>query len=157
MTPAELLLIKHAQNEIIALCNGLNAVASITSYGRSSVGRWADVGDPQIMPLPVVIRLEQHCKVPVVTAAMAAISNRKLTDPVDDGAAQQCVLTAHAEAFVASGELTASFAQAISDGTLTPNELTDLDRVAAHLERAIGTCRKALAAQRAAGGLKVVG
>ena len=157
MTPADFQRIKHAQNELISICGGLDAVKVITNYGRSTVGRWSDVGDPAIMPLPVVLTLQKHCHIPVITAAMAAIDNRSLADPDDASGGEQPVMTAVADAFVRSGEFTSTFATAMADGKLTPNELTDIDRALGRLERSVSNGRKSVAAARAAGGLKVVG
>jgi hypothetical protein len=157
MTPAQQQLLKHAQNEIIAVCGGLDEVSTITSYGRSTVGRWSDVGNPTLMPIAAVVALEAHCQVPVMTAALAAIANRRIADQTEQDTGQKPVMTVFAEAFIASGQLTGTFADAIADGKLTPNELSELDRVTAALERKVSMARKSLAAARADGGLKVVG
>jgi hypothetical protein len=155
MTPAQLQLLKHAQNEIISLCGGLDAVAARVNYGRSTVGRWSDVGNPSLMPYPAVVVLEAIEGVPpVMTAAMAAIAGgRFLPDSADAG--QKSVMAAFAETFVASGELTGAFAAAISDGKLTPTEISGLDQLLADLIRKMTAGRTSLAEARAAGGLKV--
>lgn len=155
MTPAQLQLLKHAQNEIISLCGGLDAVSARTNYGRSTVGRWYDVGNPALMPYPAIVALESTKGVPpVMTTAMAAIAGGRFV-PDNGAAGHKSVMTAFAETFVASGELTGAFAGAISDGKLTPNEISNLDGMAAELIRRLTSGRASLAEARASGGLKV--
>jgi hypothetical protein len=152
MATARVLRIKSAQNQLIAAAGGLDEVADTFNYGRSTVGRWADVNDPTLMPLAAVIALEAHCGVPLVTKALAEVSGRRLSDP-DQGAADSGnVLSRHAEAIVAAGELMSAGALAFADGKVTPAEAVAIDRAAAQLEGGIAALRKALAATRAAGG-----
>lgn len=155
MTPAQLQLLKHAQNEMISLCGGLDAVSALTNYGRSTVGRWYDVGNPALMPYPAIVALEAREGVPpVMTIAMAAIAGGRFV-PDTTEAGHKSVMVSFAETFVASGELTGAFAGAISDGNLTPNEISDLDRLAAELIRRLTAGRTSLAEARAGGGLRV--
>jgi len=155
MTPAQLQLLKHAQNEIISLCGGLDAVSARTNYGRSTVGRWSDVGNPTLMPYPAIVALESADGVPpIMTMAMAAIAGGSFV-PDNLDADHKSVMTTFAQGFVASGGLTGAFADAISDGKLTPNELSNLDSLAAEVIRMWTAGRAALAEARANGGLKV--
>ena len=154
MSPDEHMMIKHAQNELVRLCGGIDDCKVIVPYGRSTIGRWADVGNPTLMPWPAVIARQKKCRVPVVTAALAAIDGRMLSDPVTEG--ETCVMTAMAEVLVVSGQLGGVFGAAVADGKLTPNELTDLSRVMERLERALVKGKRSAAAGRAEGGLKVV-
>ena len=158
MSSARLNRIKAAQNQLIALCGGIDgALDAYDKAGRSTIGRWNDLGDPTLMPLVAVIALEAHCGQPVVTAALAEISGRRLADPDIGRQAQANVLSHHADAIVHAGQLMAAGAQAFADGRITPNEATTIDRAAGALEQALGDNRKALATVRAAGGLSVVG
>ena len=157
MTPAERQLIKHAQNELVKACGGIDSAKLLCSYGRSTIGRWADVGDPSLMPLSVIRTLQKSCGLPVVTAALAALDNRTLSDPVETSGTSQNVLTAIAETFVAVGALNISYGEALADGKVTLNELSDLDRRLAHLVQSAMSARKATAAGRADGGLSIIG
>jgi hypothetical protein len=157
MTPADHQLIKHAQKELVALCGGLDAVSIMVNRGRSTVGRWADVGDPALMPMQVFVTLQKHCRTPVVTAALAAAENRTLADAMGDAAAGQCLFTAMAETMVAIGSLSGAYGLALADHKITPNELTDIDGALAKLQRDVADARKSVASARADGGLRVVG
>lgn len=156
MTPEDRTLIKHAQKELIALCGGIDRAVAVAGMARSTVGRWADVGDPTIMPLPAVLRLQRACRTPVVTAALAAAENRILGDPLGEADAAQNVFTAMADTIVASGALNAAYGEALADGKLTPAELTAIDKALGALSRASSAARRAGAGARAAGGLAVV-
>ncbi|MBZ9719125.1 hypothetical protein LB519_14850 [Mesorhizobium sp. AD1-1] len=157
MTTARVLRIKSAQNQLIALCGGLDGSAEIGNFGRSTVGRWADLGDPTLMPLGALMALEAHCGQPIVTAALAEVSGRRLSDPDAETVNQGTVMARHADAIIQAGELMAAGAAAFADGKVTPNEAATIDRAAAQLERGLSQYRQALAGIRAAGGLKVVG
>lgn len=156
MTTARILRIKSAQDQLIALCGGLDDSAQIANFGRSTVGRWKDLGDPTLMPLGAVIALEAACGQPLVTAALAEVAGRRLSDPDAEASSQAGVMTRHADAIVQAGELMAAGAQAFADGRVTPNEAVSIDRAAAQLERSLGEYRKALAGIRAEGGLSLV-
>lgn len=157
MTPAERELVKHAQKELVALCGGIDKVRTIVNYGRSTIGRWSDVGDPSLMPLAAIIPLQRHCHMPVVTMAMAAIENRLLTDPEECAGDTQCVFTVMAETIVASGALNSTYGTALADGKLSLGELTEIDKALAHVIQRATAARKVNAALRSEGGLKVVG
>lgn len=156
MATARILRIKAAQDQLVALCGGLDESAAISNFGRSTVGRWKDLGDPTLMPLGAVMALEAHCGQPLVTAALAELAGRRLADPEPATADQVNVMARHAEAIVQAGELMSAGATAFADGRVTPNEATAIDRAAGQLERALGDYRKALAGIRADGGLAVV-
>lgn len=156
MTTARTLRIKSAQQQLIAACGGLDDSAEISHFGRSTVGRWSDLGDPTLMPLAAVIVLEAASGQPLVTQALAEVSGRRLADPDASAVSQAGVMSRHAEAIVQAGELMAAGAQAFSDGRVTPAEATSIDRAAAQLERSLAEYRKALAGIRAEGGLSLV-
>ena len=156
MTTARILRLKSAQNQIIAACGGIDDVTEIISMGRSTVGRWNDLGDPTLMPLTAILALEAHCGQPIVTAALAELNGRRLADPDAQTVNQAGIMTRHAEAIINAGELMSTGAAAFADGKVTPNEAVSMDRAAATLERGLAEYRKALAGIRAEGGLKVV-
>lgn len=156
MTIARILRIKSAQNQLIALCGGLDDVAEIGNFGRSTVGRWSDLSDPTLMPLGALMTLETHCGQPLVTAALAEVMGRRLAEPDAEAVSQGNVMARHADAIIHAGELMAAGAAAFADGKVTPNEATTIDRAAGQLEMALSQYRKALAGIRAAGGLSVV-
>lgn len=157
MTTARVLRIKAAQQQLIAACGGIDDAAELAKFGRSTMGRWADVNDPTLMPLGAVISLEAQCGVPVIAAALAELNGRRLAEPDAQAASQAGVLSRHAEAIVQAGELMSAGAAAFADGKVTPAEASAIDRAAAGLEQAVGEYRKALAALRADGGLSIVG
>lgn len=161
MSTASLYRVKAAQKQLIALLGGLDDAGLLDQFGRSTLGRWANLDDPTLMPLNAVMTLERMVVAdggePLVTRALAEIAGRRLADPGAAAAGQQNVMSRHAEAIVQAGELMAAGAAAFADGRVTPNEATGIDRAAGALEQALGEYRKALAGIRAEGGLSVVG
>ncbi len=156
MTTARILRIKSAQKQLISACEGADSVVETFNYGRSTVFRWADVNDPTLMPLNVVLALEAHCGSPLVTSAMAEVNGRRLADPDNYARATGSVLAHHSDAIARAAELMHAGALAFADGQVSINEAVSIDRSAAQLESALSELRKALAAVRAAGGLSVM-
>ncbi|MER9814264.1 hypothetical protein [Mesorhizobium sp. M0129] len=149
--------IKAAQQELIAMAGGVEKAGELTSYGKSSAGRWNNPGDPDLMPLAVVLQLEAAFGLPLVTAAMAELNGRRLSDPEELTGSNGNLLLLHAETVGKAAEMMSAGALAYSDNRLTPAEAVQIDKSLAALERTIGDYRKDLASARAAGGLKVVG
>lgn len=149
--------LKAAQRDLIRLCGGIERAAELTSFGKSTVGRWANAADPELMPAAATYALEAECEQPVFTAAMAGLQGRRLSDPDEDARRSSDVLTSYAEATRQAAELMASAALALADGQITPAEATTVDRASANLEHAVAELRRSLAGIKADGGLKVVG
>lgn len=147
--------LKSAQRDLIKQCGGIERSADISSFGKSTVGRWNNGGDPELMPVTAVLLLEAECGTPLVTTVMAELNGRRLADPDEFGRGTGNILARYAEAVRQSGELMAVGAQAFADGKVTPAEATQLDRVASDVERALSEFRQLLAGARA-DGLRVV-
>lgn len=153
--------VKAAQRDLVEACGGIKRVESRFNYGKSTVGRWNDAGDPTLMPLGAIVALESDCGIPYVTGALAEVNGRRLSDPDEDKASDVCVMTSHAELLRHTAELANGMAVAISDSRVTPTEAQTIDRIAASMQNAINDMRGALAAIKAKGGeragLRVVG
>lgn len=156
MSTARILRIKSAQKQLIYACEGAETVVDTFNYARSTVFRWADLNDPTLMPLNVVLTLEAHCGSPLVTAAMAEVGGRRLADPDQFAKATGSVLSHHSDAIAQAAELMQAGALAFADGKVSINEAISMDRSAQRLEAAVCELRKSLADVHAAGGLSVV-
>lgn len=141
--------LKAAQRDLIKRCGGIERAAEIASVSKTHMGRFNNDGDTDLMPLPVVLMLQADCGLPLVTAAMAELQGRRLSDPDAGAEGNADVQMRHAEAIVLAGELVSAGALAFADGKLTSTEAVSIDRPASRLEVAIGELRKALAAARA--------
>jgi hypothetical protein len=153
--------IKAAQRDLIERCGGIARVESISGFSKSQVGRWNNPSDPDLMPVGAIRVLEADCGVALVTAVLAEVNGRRLTDPEAERAQDVCVMLSHAELMRQAAELAHGMAVAISDGQVTPTEAQNIDRLAAGLERTASSLRSSLAAIKARGGapagLRVVG
>ncbi len=148
--------LKAAQRDLIKQCGGIERAADISSFGKSTVGRWNNATDPELMPMPAILLLEAECGTPLVTSVMAELNGRRLNDPDHEAGTTGNILSRYAEAVRQAGELMATGAQAFADGKVTPTEATQLDRVASDVERALSEFRKILAGARGGDGLRLV-
>mgnify|MGYP001172754153 CR=1 FL=1 len=144
--------LKAAQRDLIQLAGGIERAGEITSYGKSTVGRWNSATDPDLMPLAAIVALEADCGMPLVTAVLADLAGRRLSDPEGRGEAAPKVFARHAEAMQRAGELMAAGAQAFADGRVTPAEMQMLGTVAGEVQKAIADLQAALAHGKAEGG-----
>ncbi|MEO2038943.1 MAG: phage regulatory CII family protein [Martelella sp.] len=153
--------IKAAQEDLIEAAGRIERAAEKSGYSKSEVGRWKNRADPSLMPINAVIALEADTGMPLVTAAMAELAGRRLSDPEAERASEVSVLQTHAELMHQTGELANTMAQAIADGKVTPTEAHAVDRVVRKLETAASELRSSLATVKAMGGtsaqLRVVG
>jgi len=146
-------LIKARQRDLIAAAGGIERAAAICSFGKSTVGRWANSDSPELMPLEAVFLLEEETGRFDMTEAIVQARGRTLADSdVLAASANSSVMERHAEALAQFGELATVGALAFADMKLTPAEATQIDRVAAKLLDAVGELRKAAAHVRGAGG-----
>jgi hypothetical protein len=149
-------LLKAKQRDLIAAAGGIERAAAVCSYGKSTVGRWANADNSELMPLDAIFALEEETGRFDMSEAITQARGRSVAE-VEATAANGSVMTAHAEAVVSMGELMTEGAIAFADGKLTPAESAQIDRALAKLQNAATEYRKILAGARAAGGLKVVG
>lgn len=151
-------LIKARQRDLIAAAGGIERAASIASFGKSTVGRWANADSPELMPLEAIFALEEETGRFDLTEAIVAARGRKLAEP-DQGAAAAngSVMERHAEAIAEFGALVTAGALAFADMKLTPAEATQIDRAAAKAIDAMSELRKAAAHVKGQGGLSLVG
>jgi hypothetical protein len=149
-------MLKAAQRDLIAAAGGIERAAAVCSYGKSTVGRWANGESPELMPLEAMFALEEETGRHDLSAAIAAARGKRFAE-TETVAANGCVMSAHAEAVVRMGELMTEGALAFADGQITPSESSQIDRALAKVNDAVSEYRKILAGGRAAGGMKVMG
>ncbi|WP_274426775.1 phage regulatory CII family protein [Chelativorans sp. YIM 93263] len=153
---ARLYRIKAAQRDLIAAAGGIERVAEIVGYGKSTVGRWNHGDSPDLMPLDAVWMLEAETSSPLVTSALAELSGRRLTDLQRENETAADIMRGYADLCTKAGELMATMANALADGRVTPAEATAYDRRLAELSDLIAACRKQAASVRGEGGFAVV-
>lgn len=149
-------LLKAKQRDLIAAAGGIERAAAVCSFGKSTVGRWANGESPELMPLEAIFALEEETGRFDMSEAIAAARGRRFSDS-ETQPANGSLMSAHADAVVRMGELMSEGAMAFADGQLTPAESAQLDRSLAKVAEAVSDYRRILAGAKAAGGLKVVG
>lgn len=150
-------LLKAKQRDLIAAAGGIERAALICSYSKSVVGRWNNPDSPEIMELPAIFALEEETGRFDLSEAIAGARGRRFEQVDHAPAADRNIMGKHAAVIAQMGELARTGAVAFADGTVTPTEAQQIDRLAADAERALTDLRKAAAAARGEGGLRVVG
>lgn len=143
---------KAATRDLFARCGTLARCAEITSLSDSQLSRWQSIGSPEIISIPAAMLLEADCGAPLVTAVMADLHGRRLSDAEASGAAASCLFRDYGALARQFGEVAASMADALADGTVTPTEAERVDRFARELDVGLDRLRQSLAGVRAAGG-----
>ncbi len=154
--------LKAAQRDLIDEVGGIERAVKVCEYAKSTVGRWRNPLDPELMPMMAVIRLEADCGRALVTEVMAGANGRELSDNIPaDANMVSDLLSAHADVTMRVAELGQVTARAFCDGIVTPAEADEMDRAAAEVDDAVERERGVLASVKAKGGaaaaLKIVG
>jgi hypothetical protein len=147
--------VKAATRDLVKACGGVERAGELANVSKSEVSRWQSAGGEDVISLPAALALEAECGMPFVTAAMADLHGRRLSDPEGGEVSAAAVFARHAETVRAAAEVVAAGAIAQADGKLSPSEAEVLDRAYSELERALASTRRDIAGAKA--GLKIVG
>jgi hypothetical protein len=120
------------------------------------VSRWQLNAQPELIPLAAVVALELDAGTAPVTAQLARLSGRCLSDADAADGPVACLLGRHSEVMREVGEVMGKAAEVFADGQLSPTEIELLDRQVADLERATGRMRADLARARAQGAVHLL-
>lgn len=153
--------VKAAQRDLIKMAGGIDRAVDLTGYAKSTVGRWNNPGDGDLMPLNAVRALEKETDQPLITTIMAHETGRKVLEPngpiTDAAALDQLVRSLLVEA----SEVATVGTLAGADGHLSPAEGTAIATPAARLAATARKIQQLAAAVQASGGapasLRVVG
>ncbi|GLR55154.1 hypothetical protein KYK30_31880 [Shinella yambaruensis] len=156
LTNAWFYQLKAGNRLLIKKNGGIESAADITSLSKSQIGRCHNDTDPELLPIPAVLRLEAECGEPVITRIMAGLHGRKISEPDSAGPDGECLLRANAELTKLFGEYGANIGIALSDLHVSPAEgargIKDLQAVRDAIDDAI----RILAGTRATGGASIV-
>lgn len=144
--------IKSATRDLVRLTGGVERAAGVAGLSKSEVSRMQDSGQASIITIPAALALEAECGVAAVTAVMADIGGRRLSEPEAEARAAVSLLTANAEVLRRVGEVAAQLAGAAADGKITPSEAEMVDRAAGQAAEALARMRAGLGEAKAAGG-----
>lgn len=144
------LLLKRGLRLLAKACGGNEAAAAIVDRSGETVRRWGDPELPETIPLHLAVLLEAECGKPILTRIMAELSGHGLS-PLGGAPDGGCLVSAHAEAMMASAELTQTVVAAKRDGVITPNENAAITRDGLKAQEAIGKLIQAATAKPVAG------
>lgn len=117
--------IKAATRDLIRHAGGLVRAAEKTGFGKTSVGRWGQADQPDIIPISAVLILERETGTALVTEAMAAINGLTVETRVE--AAPGDVFRACANAAKECAEVQVVMSDALADGVITNNEAKQIE------------------------------
>lgn len=143
--------IKAATRDLVTRCGGVVRSGEIANVSKTEISRWQNSAGEDIISLPAALALEAECGVPLVTAVMADLNGRRLSDEAAAGESAASLFRDHAELMRKSAEVASTMAEALADGTVTPAEAERVDAAARELDIALDAMRRSLAGVRAAG------
>ncbi len=141
--------VKAATRDLVSRCGGVIRAGELANTSKSEVSRWQSTTDEGIITIPAVMALEADCGAPLVTAVMADLQARRLSDEAAEGRCAANLFRDHAELMRHSAEVTAAMAEAMADGTVTPAEAARVDRAARSLDVSVDRVRTSLAGVQA--------
>lgn len=149
VTDAAKFRIKAATRDLISACGGLERSATIAGVSASRLSQCQQASEmDSLISLPAMLALQADCGVPYVTAALAALEGRSLSDPAAEAAASN-LAGRYSATIAAAGAMLTAMAEAMADGELTPAEADRLDRVNGSFEQAFAGWRQILASVKA--------
>jgi hypothetical protein len=152
-----ILRIKAATRDVIEACGGLKRSAAIAKVSDSQLSRCSTASGGDVISIMAALALEADCGLHLITAAMASVHGRTLSDPEAAGEPAASVISRGAELVTAAAAAMAAAGDAARDGRITPAEYEAIDREFANVERQVATARKDFAAGKAGAPLRVVG
>lgn len=148
--------LKAAQRDLIAAAGGIQRAAELCSYGKSTVGRWADIESREWMPLDAADRLEAETGLSIFTQAWVESRGLKLAG-ADEGERKSVSLTTEIAGIAgALSALLSEWAVASADGHATPAEADRLRKHVPTIKDLLSRLEDACSEVRAAGGLSLV-
>lgn len=143
--------VKAATRDLITRCGGVVRAGELAMVSKTEISRWQSVGEEGIISITAALALEAECGAPLITAVMADLQGRRLSDEVADTAAASCLFRDHADLMRRSAEVQASMSEALADGTVTAAEAERVDRDLRTLDATVDKMRGSLAQVRAGG------
>lgn len=117
----EYALLEMAVRRLVKGCGGVEAAASLTRVGKSSIGRYQERGTGECMPIDVVADLEREAGMVPVTQALARLSGRVLL-ALPDAAANPAIAAKLAALGKEIAEVFSAGAAALADNRIAPEE-----------------------------------
>lgn len=152
---AATLAIKAATRDLVDLAGGNARAGRKVGRGTSTVQRWGSTAPDDLdhlIPIRAALILEADTSQPLITQAMAELNGRSLGP--GQAERQRNVFAAHGAMAKAVAAYHASFAEAIEDGQLSPNELNALSEHAGEISRA-GARMQVVSASEAGAAVKL--
>ena len=126
--------LKTVSRRVIECCGGVSSAESITRVNNSHLSKYQSRSEDNagtFMPIDVALDLDMDCGEPIITRAMAESQGFRLVinDTSDDELpCAQKLLNKVSTISHSHADLTQALIVAASDGEITPNEVTDIEK-----------------------------
>lgn len=141
--------VKAATRDLVSRCGGVVRAGEQAMVSKTEISRWQSVGDDGIITIPAALALEAECGAPLVTAVMADLQGRRLSDEAVAGEAASCLFRDYAELMRKFADVSSVMAESQADGVFTGAEAELVDRSARDVDAALDRFRSSLAEARA--------
>lgn len=142
--------IKTATRALVRMIGTHEAAGAIAGVSKTQMHRWAHPQDSDLISLPAAMKLEAECGMPCVSEVMAAQSGFRLVG-AEGKSPPNCMVTAFAGIADEFGEVSGRVAEAIQDGSITPNEHTAINDALHKLAEAVRAAKGTSASLRSVG------
>lgn len=144
--------IKTATRALVKMIGTYEDAGRICGVSAKTMHRYGEIapGNNDFIPIRAALKLEAECGVPCVTEAMASLGGLSLVKS-DGSAPPACMMTAFGGVADEFGDLANRVAEALSDGTISPNEFTAINDALSALGEAVTKAKGTSARLRAVG------
>lgn len=148
--------IKAAQRDLIKFTGGIERAVEMTEYAKSTVGRWNNPADPELMPLSAVRALERETGRPLITSILAQETGCKLVEPngpTGDAAALEAMVR---KLVVDVMEIGSSSTTAAADKHISSSESAVIRNPVSRARDTLRQIEQFLSGVQAQGGIRLV-
>lgn len=143
--------IKTATRALVKFIGTQDDAGAVAQVSQSQIQRWVDPRQPDLITLSAAMKLEAETGMSCITEVMAAQNGHHLVN-ADGTRVPSCVVTGFAGVADEFGDLATRVAEALADGTISPNEHTAISDALASLAQAVAKAQGASGRIRAVAG-----
>jgi hypothetical protein len=134
--------IKTATRALVKMVGTHEDAGLIAGVSKSQMHRWASPTDAEIITLTAAMKLEAECGMPCISEVMASRLGNHLAQ-ADGSPAPGCMVTAFAGVADEFGDVASRVAEALHDGSISPNEHTAISDALTQLSIAVAQAQGA--------------
>lgn len=142
--------IKTATRALVKMIGTHEMAGAIAGVSKTQMHRWTDPTYADLITLSAAMKLEANCGMGCISEVMAAQLGQHLVN-ADGTTPPNCMVTAFAGVADEFGDVAGRVAEALDDGSVTPNEHTAIADALSRLSQAVSRAHGTGARLRAVG------